>query len=46
MIEVLEFIFQDPTHFFGTLVLLAIISNTFSGMINITTVSNDKEKEK
>ena len=47
MLEVLEFIFQDFFHWFGTLILLAIIFDGIGRMfnINIGTQSKDEEEQ-
>ena len=34
MIEILEFIFDSPEHFFGTVILLAIIAGGVQGIFS------------
>lgn len=42
MLEILEFIFQDFKHWFGTLILLGVVSEGIDGMFKKIIIKSDK----
>lgn len=44
MLQVLKFIFENPLHFFGTVILLMVICDGIKGIVRIKIVRTDKEE--
>lgn len=45
MLEILEFIFQDFWHWFGTFLLLGVITNGITGMFTKTIIKQTNKDE-
>jgi|TARA_R100000750_G_scaffold19992_1_gene13072 hypothetical protein len=45
MVEVLEFVFRNGYTFFGTVVLVALVSQLFKGVVIVNNQYNIKDKD-